>query len=204
MARRLPEPVRGDEGTTLIEVMISMSLMAVVTVVFTSGIFEIYRWVDRADSSYEAQGQINTAFIRLDKEIRYARSISDPAQVSGDWYVEYLVSLNSVDTCVELRLATASKELQRRTWPQSSSPLTPTSWTTLASNVSGGTPFTTVAADKNTLTGFRFQRLTVNVTSSVGLGAAGTTRQTNVTFTALNAVSPSNSSTCVEARGVSS
>ncbi|MFI5898197.1 prepilin-type N-terminal cleavage/methylation domain-containing protein [Actinoplanes sp. NPDC051513] len=204
LALRDGEDPRGDEGVTLIEVMVAMVLMAFAMAIFTGGIVEIHRWVDKTDASFEAQGQMNATYARLDKEVRYARSVSDPAQVNGDWYVEYLVSLDSVDTCVELRLSASAQELQRREWAQNVTPVAPTSWQTLATGVSGSTPFTTVAADKNSPTGFRFQRLQLNVGSTVGVGSNASTRQTNVTFTALNATQTLNSSTCIAGRSVSS
>jgi prepilin-type N-terminal cleavage/methylation domain-containing protein len=204
LALRDGEEPRGDEGVSLIEVMVAMVLMGFAMAIFTGGILEVHRWVDKTDTSFEAQGQMNTTFVRLDMEVRYARSISDPGTVNGDSYVEYLVSLGSVDTCVELRVQASSRELQRRQWAQNATPLTPTRWTTLATGVTGTTPFTTVAADKNSPTGYKFQRLALNVRSTVGMGPMGATRQTNVTFTALNATSDVNSSTCTGGRSVSS
>jgi type II secretory pathway pseudopilin PulG len=197
-------PPRNDDGVSLTELIVAMGIMAMVGAIFAGGILQIYRSVNKADSTYEAQSQINLAFVRLDKEVRYARAISDPGTVSGDYYVDYLVQLNSVDTCVELRLRTSTSELQRRTWTKNATPLAPTSWTTLATGVTSSAPFTTVAADKNSLTGFRFQRLTLDVTSAVGSGNSGSSRQTTVTFTALNATATDNAQTCTEARGVSS
>jgi prepilin-type N-terminal cleavage/methylation domain-containing protein len=204
---------RGDDaGVTLIEVVLAMSIMSVLMTVVTGAVLQIYHSVNEVDSLSEAQTQVNAAFIRLDREIRYARSVSDPGLVSGDYYVEYLRSVDSVDTCVELRLRTTTGELQRRQWTKNVSPLAPTAWTTLASDVTATTPFTVTAADTNSLTGFRFQRLTLAMTAVVGGGApnnagagrAGATRETNVTFTALNATGTNNSATCVEARTVTS
>lgn len=207
---------RDDAGVTLIELLVAMSVMSILMTIVTAAVVQIHHAVNGVDSLAQTQSQINTAFVRLDKEIRYARGVSDPALVSGDYYVEYLRSVNSVDTCVELRLRTATSELQRRQWTKNMSPLAPGAWTTLASNVTGATPFTVTAADTNSLTGFRYQRLTVALTAIVGGGSsgvnsgrAGATRQTNVTFTAMNATASSNSTasnsaTCTEARGVSS
>jgi Tfp pilus assembly protein PilV len=205
---------RGDAGTTLAEVMVAMGLMSVVMVIATSALIQIYHSVNESENSAEAQAQVTTAFARLDQEIRYARSISTPAVLSGDNYVEYLINVDSVDTCVELRLRTSTNELQRRQWTKNATPLVPTGWTTLAAVVTSGAPFTTIAADKVTLTGFRFQRLRLTVSAVLGGGSftsGASSRQTDVTFTALNATagknndgSDPNTATCIEARGITS
>lgn len=212
---------RDDDGVTLIEVVVAMSIMSIVGALFTVAINQIYRSTNTVESSFEAQRQIEAMYVRLDQEIRYARSISDPAQVTGDWYVEYLLSVSNLDTCVELRVNSGTRELQRRQWTQNVVPLAPTAWTVLATNITAATPFTVIAADKGSLTGFRYQRLTLAMTSVSGGGGGGpsntgrngATREANVTFTALNATSAEvstsaagnpNSATCVEARSVAS
>lgn len=211
-------PAGDDAGLTLIEVMVAMGLMSVVMVVATAAIAEIYHSVNESDHIAEAQAQVTTAFARLDEEVRYARSISTPAMVDGDNYVEYLLSVNNVDTCVELRLHTSTNELQRRQWTKNVNPPAPTTWTTLADVVTAGTPFTTISADKVGLTGFRYQRLRLTVSAVLGGGtgggtttSGGTTRKTDVTFTALNATAGKandgtdpNAATCIEARGIQS
>ena len=169
---------------------------------FTGGILQVYRSLDKTDSDYVAASQVNQAFSTLDREIRYARGVSTPATVSGDYYVEYLVQLDNVDTCVELRRSTSAGQLQRRTWAQGVTPIAPTAWKVLAANVTGTTPFTVSAMDKQNLTGYRFQRLTVNFTSTSGGGGSGSSRQTVVTFSALNATAQESSATCIEGRKV--
>ena len=209
---RAPRPAPGDEGYSLIEVMMAMLCMSILMTLVTSAVIQIYHSVNGVDALSSAQTQVDTTFGRLDKELRYARGISDPGTVGGDPYVEYLLSVDSVDTCVELRLHTATGELQRRQWTKNQMPLAPTGWQTLASSVTATAPFTVTPADSKTLDGFRYQRLTLNVTSVAGGGAgqsaaagrAGADRQTDVTFTALNTTAIDNSATCTEARGVSS
>jgi prepilin-type N-terminal cleavage/methylation domain-containing protein len=219
----VPRPAdRSDEGYSLIEVMMAMVCMSILMTLVTSAIIQIYHAVNGVDSTSSAQTQVDTTFVRLDKEIRYARAISDPGTVGSDQYVEYLLSVDSVDTCVELRLHNATGELQRRQWVKNQSPLVPSAWQILASSVSGTTPFAVTAADNSQLTSFRYQRLTLDVTSVTGggpglttsAGPAGSRRQTTVTFTALNATAADNSTpgastagnstTCIEGRGVSS
>ncbi|GAA0559395.1 hypothetical protein GCM10010172_48090 [Paractinoplanes ferrugineus] len=187
---------------SLVELIVAMTLMAAVGAMFTGGILQVYRSLNKTDSDYTAQSQLNQAFGTLDREIRYAKSVSTPATVGSDFYVEYLIQINNVDTCVELRLNTSGGLLQRRTWAQSVTPLAPSTWGVLASNVTATTPFTVYALDKQNLTGYRFQRLTLNFTSTSGGGGTGTSRQTVVTFAALNATASDNASTCIEGRKV--
>lgn len=211
-------PVSGDAGLTLLEIMVAMGILSVVMAAATTAIAQIYRSVNESENSAEAQAQVTRAFTRLDQEIRYARAISTPAVLNGDYYVEYLMNIDNVDTCVELRLLTSTNDLQRRQWIKKVTPLTPTGWTTLAAVVTSGAPFTTLAADRNTLTGFRYQRLRLTVSAVLGGGSGGgsvssggSTRQTDVTFTALNAMAgintngvDPNAATCIEARGITS
>jgi prepilin-type N-terminal cleavage/methylation domain-containing protein len=207
--------VGGVGGLTLIEVMVAMGVMSVVMAIATTAIAQIYQTVNESENTAEAQAQVTRAFARLDQEIRYARSISTPAVLNGDYYVEYLISVDNVDTCVELRLLTSKNYLQRRQWIKNAASLDPTDFITLADVVTSGAPFTTIAADRTTLTGPRFQRLRLTVSAVLGGGtrggsstSGGTTRQTDVTFSALNAtagintngVDP-NTATCTEARG---
>lgn len=195
---------RRDDGFTLAELIVATSLMGVVTAVTTVAIVQIYRSYHTIDAEIEAQSQVTAAFRTLDQEIRYARSVSDPAVVDGDFYVEYLVNLDDVDTCVQLRLRPSTSELQRRQWVKNAGTPAPTGWTILASVSTSAQPFTVTPADANGLDAFRYQRLRVFFTASAGSGASSSSRVTDITFTALNATADDNSGTCTEARGVSS
>jgi prepilin-type N-terminal cleavage/methylation domain-containing protein len=126
--------LRDDAGMSLVEIMVAMGIMSVVMVTATAGLAQIYHSVNESQNTAEAQAQVTRAFERLDQEIRYARGISTPATLDGDYYVEYLVAPNDVDTCVELRLRTScsagsgsrtpphSRPPRGRHWPRSSSP----------------------------------------------------------------------------------
>jgi hypothetical protein len=89
-------------------------------------------------------------------------------------------------------------------------------WKTLAAVVVAktGVPFATMPVNKEALIRFRFQRLRLTVSAVLGGGTStsgGSTRETDVTFTALNATKPRDgnginphAATCTEARGVTS
>jgi prepilin-type N-terminal cleavage/methylation domain-containing protein len=190
---------RRDSGITLIEVVVSMTIMSVAMAIFTGGILQMYRAFNRSDATANAQSQINNAFLRLDKEIRYAAGISTPGSVGSDPYVEFLTTYTGTPVCTELRLRVAAKQLQRRTWVQGSSPLVPSAWVPLASEVSSTQPFTFTAADAT----FNFQRLQLKLTATSGSGGTATPKQTDVTFTALNtSLTTSSATVCTEGRAV--
>jgi type II secretory pathway pseudopilin PulG len=211
---------RRDEGYSLIEVLMAMVCTSILLTLVTSAIIQIYHSVNAVDAASAAQSQVDTTFERLDKEVRYARAISDPGTVGGDQYVEYLLDNDTADVCVELRLHQATGEFQRRQWVKDQGPAAPTRWQVLASSVTAATPFTVTAARDVQLTDVRYQQLTVDITAVTGggrglsaaAGRAGSARETDVTFTALNATATGtdpaaanvNATTCTEARGVPS
>ena len=194
--RRITRPA-GDAGVTMIEVVVAMTVTAVFMAMFTGGVLLMFRSANRTQAVSTAQSDVNTAFLRLDTEIRYAAGISAPGIVSDDTYVEYVTLNTGTPLCTELRLDVATRQLQRRTWIRGSSPLTPTSWLPMASNVSSAQPFTFTPPDDT----FTFQRLELDVTSDGGGTAA--TRQTDVTFTAMNtSLSTPSDNGCANGRSI--
>jgi prepilin-type N-terminal cleavage/methylation domain-containing protein len=169
-----------DGGITLIEVVVAMSIMSVLMAAFTVGIVQMYRSANATGSLSTTQSQLNTVFLRLDDEIRYASAISDPS-AGPDFYVEYLTSNTTPARCTQLRLGT-DRKLRLRTWPQAS-PATASGWATLASGVSPvDQPFTLVTEPKSS-----FERLRLNLVAGPESGGSAISRL-DVTFTALNAV----------------
>jgi type II secretory pathway pseudopilin PulG len=186
----------GDAGITLVELVVSMTIMSVVMAIFTGGIIEMYNSANKNESLSTAQSEVNIMFLRLDREIRYAAGISLPDVVGGDSYVEYLTGSTGTALCTELRLNVALGQLQRRTWLKGSTP-SPV-WTPMASGVTSGTPFTFAAADAT----FRFQRLELKFNTTSGSAVSSvTTTQTDITFTALNtSQSTVSAAACTEGR----
>ena len=89
MFKRRPD--RGDEGFSLIEIMVTMTIMSVVTAVTVGAITQIYRVFNKIENSSVARTQLAISFQRLDKEIRYATWLNPPGQVSGAWYLEFQI-----------------------------------------------------------------------------------------------------------------
>ncbi|MEV6491617.1 prepilin-type N-terminal cleavage/methylation domain-containing protein [Actinoplanes sp. NPDC051633] len=187
---------RDDAGFSLAEVVVTLSVMSVVMVVFTSAILQVYRTSAKSESISITQTQLQLAFQRFDRELRYASWIAQPGQVGTAWYVEYAGFDGS--QCGQLRLETASNPdqdspndangvLQWLTWPRATPPAPGTPGRTVASNLV--TPDSTGPFERQTPTspgtsGFTpdFQRLRVRVSAQVGDSVA----EVDSTFTALN------------------
>lgn len=176
------DQVVGDSGITLIEMTVALTVMAIAMSIFTTGIVQIFRTTSRVESLSSSQSQVQTAFDRLDREVRYASAISDPV-TGADSYVEYLMATTGTNTCVELRMRSSTGQLQRRTWLKDAATVTPTAWTLLASSVSATTPFIVTPAD-SVLTSPTLQ---VNLKLTVGLGSTAAVRETRLSVAALNA-----------------
>lgn len=191
---RLALPAEDDRGFSLAELLITMAVLSVVMAMFTGGIMQMFNVTDKGESLAVAQAQNTTAFLRLDKQIRYASGVSAPGIAGGEPYVEYLIAGSGTPTCYELRVR--NQTLQQRVWPQGSPPGSG-AWVVLASGVSATTPFTYVPPDA----AFNFQRLQLKLTATSGLGTKLTAASTDVTFTALNtSLGTSSASVCVEGR----
>jgi type II secretory pathway pseudopilin PulG len=196
--------LRPDAGVTLIDVVVSMTIMSVFLAMFTTGILQIYRGTNKTEAITNAQSQLNVVFLRLDKEIRYGSGISVPnATASGGYYFEeYLTSNTGTAICTELRYDPAGKQLSRRTWTQGVTPLVPSAWLPLVSMVNatgGGSPFSLLAADST----YNFQRLRLMLTAVFGAGATSASKAIDVTFSALNtSLTTSSDTVCTEGRAV--
>ncbi|MEN3359420.1 MAG: hypothetical protein V7637_3402 [Mycobacteriales bacterium] len=188
-----------DAGMTMMDVVVSMTLMAIFMAIFTGGTVRMYRSAARIQATADAQAQITTAFLRLDKELRYAAGISAPKAVGSDWYVEYLTTNTGVGICSEMRLNAATGQLQQRGWRQGVIPLAPSPWVPLATSVASDKPFTYWGPD----TRYNFQRLQLRLDATVGTGDRSATKHTDITFTAMNTtLSAANPSVCTEGRAV--
>jgi type II secretory pathway component PulJ len=191
-----------DDGITLVELMVSMTVMAVFMAVFTGSMVEIYRSQNKNEASTAAMAQINNAFLKLDKEIRYASAVSTEGTASGSRYIEFLTisPTSGAKSCTELRYSPTSQLLQQRTWAQSSGTPSPSAWALLASNVISIHPFTYLSSDQT----HAYQRMKLDLTARWGTNDTATSRQTVVTLTALNTTSSTSSGTvCTEGRSVS-
>lgn len=197
-------PGRGDEGVTLIELVVSMTIMAIFLSMFTVGMLQLSRSARLTEAVFTAQTQMNIAYARLDKAIRYASGISTPGLVGTAFRVEYLTTNTNLPQCTQLELNVATRMLRWRSWPSGALPATQR-LVPLVSNVEQvitppGTavvPFTVSVPSASV----RYQRLTLKVRAVVGIGGKASSKQTEITFTALNTLRDvDNTAVCSEGR----
>jgi prepilin-type N-terminal cleavage/methylation domain-containing protein len=204
LARRRRRPC-SDRGFSLIEVMIGSAVMSAVMGIATAGFVQMYRATEKADSAAQAQANLADSFGKLDREIRYAYRVNASYQIGTTGYgVDYIIDDGTGNwQCVQLSLPIAGGSLLRRQWQQSSTSADPAAVTTgIATDMSTGTaganPFTVRPANTD---GSNFDRLVVNLNSTVGASAEGNnTRTYNLQFTALNTtLNSSVPTTCTKA-----
>src|SRR6266496_2247592 len=70
---------RDEQGMTLIEVLIGMSIMSLALVVFTSLLPTVQNSVNRQDSMSQTLDQTRAALQQLDREMRSGNVLYDPA-----------------------------------------------------------------------------------------------------------------------------
>lgn len=190
----------GDDGTTLIELMVGMAIMAVFMSIFTAAIVMMTQTANKVEAVSITSAQTSQAFLRLDKTVRYAAAITTPAVSTGtgDWYVE-LDNTTNGEVCTQLRVDKTTMQLQQRTWTVNVG--SASSWTPLADYITNGgaasgsatVPFSFPAPATGVST--TFQRLQLVLVSMNG-NAATSTNQSQMTFTALNSTGTPSSSTC--------
>lgn len=157
-----------------------MSLMAVITSLFAGGIVQAYRLGTKNESMAAVQADLHHAFSRMDKQVRYASSISEPGSAGAHQYVELVTSSTGTAVCTQYRVSTSTGRLQTRTWRPGGAV---GAWSTLASNVTDPAGFARTVAATN---GPERQRLTVTLSVTAGKGSTATSQRSSVTFTALN------------------
>ncbi len=177
-----PDP---DDGFTLVELLVSLVIMAMVMALASSGLYVMYRTMNRTEAAAQLQYQTVGAFNRLDREIRYAKRIFEPRVYGSDWTVSYLVSKDSTtsDECVQLLLDPAARRLSQRRWPPDT---TAGPFTILAEQVvpAGSDPF--VVPDAH-LTTSNYDVLRIKI-DSLAPGTPSGTRRFEAQYTALNTV----------------
>ena len=75
---------------TMAEVVVTTSIMSLVGAIFTAGVVLLYHAYDRSEATSITQSQVTTAFLRLDRELRYATGIGPVHSDGTNRYVEYL------------------------------------------------------------------------------------------------------------------
>ncbi|GAA0814015.1 type II secretion system protein [Spirilliplanes yamanashiensis] len=170
----------GDGGMTLIETLVAMTVMTLVGALALAGIVQLRRTTASVGDLSAVSSGLHVTFQRLDREIRYAYGITEPAtglSPAGYRYVEYELHADGVRRCTQLRVGGSPGTFQARSRDGAAAA---GGWRTLASGVGAGARFTRRDA---TTSGSPHQQLTVNLAVAAGGAAA---RSGEYTFTALN------------------
>ncbi len=195
-------PRRDEGGYSLVEVVVTTGMISVLMVIFTTAILQVFRTSGQAESAAAARSQLQLAFQRIDRELRYASWIAQPGTVGTGSTLVHYVEFASSDgqECLQLRLRPANP-LAPADDPDGQGVLQLIRWTpgppvvriqpdpTIASQlVVNEPPFERQLAgdliDEPGIPAFTpdFNRLRVRLNAQVGPGTA----EVDTTFTALN------------------
>ncbi|WP_238006031.1 prepilin-type N-terminal cleavage/methylation domain-containing protein [Dactylosporangium sp. AC04546] len=197
---RILDRVRGrtgdDRGVTLAEMVVTTGILSVVMAIFTTAVVQLFQASNENTAVAVSQAQLNTAFTRLDRELRYAAGFSRENS-TGDT-VEYVNTETSTGTaeCAQLNLDATGRTLRRQVWKQGTKP--GGRWAVLASDIDvAQSSFKLLAPDATA----GFQRLQVVLVVTTAPGRGKTTARSRITFTALNTTSGTDpKDVCPEAR----
>jgi prepilin-type N-terminal cleavage/methylation domain-containing protein len=98
-----------DAGFTLMELVISLTIMSVVMAIFTAGVLQQFGMYRATNAAAQAQREISQAFIRLDNELRYAAEL----RLLDASSLAYMIT---ADTAVCHMLTLSNGRLQRQRW----------------------------------------------------------------------------------------
>jgi prepilin-type N-terminal cleavage/methylation domain-containing protein len=211
--------VDGDDGMTLMELMVGMGIMTIFMAIFTTAVVAMFSSTSKTQAVKNSSTELNTVFDRLDRQVRYASAIDQPIQTTiSPTNVEWSVAFRTDDptsttsaTCNELKIRQVaggtSQQLVARNWTRT----TNTDGTTSASNVSAwsqlaggitltdltGTTVTPFALPAPT-DGITAQRLSLKLAAVDGNGKAKATSFSQITFSALNSTASSTGTACTE------
>ena len=145
-----------EAGFTLVELVVAMGIFTVLMTLVLTAVVGLARTTARVQNVADASDQLRTAFLTMDRQVRYADAVNFPgrtrAAAAEAWWVEThtsAVAPGAQATCTQWRFTASSGRLERRTWPDGAfagrSP-----WRTVASQLlpdPGAPPFVLVRAD---------------------------------------------------------
>jgi prepilin-type N-terminal cleavage/methylation domain-containing protein len=203
---------RRDAGFSLMEVMVGSALMSVVMAIATAAFVHMYRTTTITEANALTEANLMSSFAKLDRDVRYAYRVNAPYQPDANTFaVDYVVpDANNALLCVQLTLPVSGGALIRRQWPQTSTSADPAAVTAgVAANLVTANTITDasgaqVPANPFTLRttgqdGSNFDRLRINVNSTVGFSDKGATRNYSLQFTALNTQDLTSNLSCTKA-----
>ncbi len=129
--------VRPEEGFTVIELAVAMFVLSVVLSVFFAALVSVQNAANREDHTGQNNDQARVAVEELDREIRSASVVYNPASEAVPNYAFRVYTLSNAATrgaVCELWQITSAGQLQNRTWP-ANTPSSATPWYTVATGI---------------------------------------------------------------------
>ena len=153
--------MRGDRGTSMVELTVALAILLLVPIVFGDFLINMQNAVSRATSGTERNDNARLASEEIDREIRSGNVFYDPASegdatngiVANQGLRVYTQANAPTNTpayrCVQWRVTT-DKKLQSRWWPPKEGAVSyysqATSWRTVVEDVVNRTTSPTVPA----------------------------------------------------------
>jgi prepilin-type N-terminal cleavage/methylation domain-containing protein len=137
MASRIRSAVcSGERGLTLVEMMVTMTILGIALAIFLSVLFSVQRGVVLQEKRTVRNDQARLAIQALDRELRSGNLLYDPASESVPYYSLRIYTQSNAPTrgitCVQYLLN--GEKLQTRYWTPYR-PSTATSWRTVAEGI---------------------------------------------------------------------
>jgi prepilin-type N-terminal cleavage/methylation domain-containing protein len=130
---------REDDGFSLPEMLIAMTIFAAFLAVITATVSTMFQDMRHTSTVNYAAAQNEHAFDAFDQEMRPASAVNIPGLGTNgqDFYIEFLTtSLQGAPICRQWRLLIATDQLQQRSWtPVTSGTPTLSAWTLVANGV---------------------------------------------------------------------
>ena len=196
--RRMRKARQDDEGFSLIETIVAMSIFGVFTSLVMAAIIAMLTDTQKNQSLLDGQVTIENIFQKLDHSVRYANGVQQPGIGVGanasNYYVEWQSQPVTTQpaTCTQLKFNPTTDILQLRTWSPTATVITPTAWKQIGADITNpGNPFQLTAANSKAVVPILHQQLQVTLmTQPHGTSSAKSTASvTEATFTALNSSS---------------
>jgi prepilin-type N-terminal cleavage/methylation domain-containing protein len=186
---RLRRVARGDDGFSLIETIVAMSIFAVFMGLVMTAIVSMMTSTQKSQSLDDGARTVENVFQKLDHQVRYSDAMNDVTVVSTRTYDEWhsQATATSPEMCTQLKYDSAAGSLSERTWSPTASPVVATSWQLLANNVTVVTiHFTPLSLGLRPNQQHQYLTIDLLVRPHGTSQAKSESSETSATFTAVN------------------